>query len=172
MLFSYSVVSDSLWPQGLQHPGLPCPSLSPGIWSNSCPLSWWCHPIISHPVISFSSRLQSLPASGSFPTSQFFTSGGQSTGVSVSASVFPVNIQGWFPLGLTGLISLKSKGASRVFSRTTVQKHQFFWRSLSDKICYEGREIILSWWERGKQVSSMWRVFTCSLIAPRMPRYP
>ena len=165
-------MSDSLWPHVLQHARLPCSSLSPGICSNSCPLSWWCHPIISYSVISFSSHIQSFPASESFPASQFFISGGQSTGVSASASVLPMNIQGWFPLGLTGLISLQSKGTSRVFSRTTVQKHQFFWRSLSDKICYEGKEIILSWWERGKQISSMWRVFTCSLIAPRMLRYP
>ena len=122
----------------------------------------------------FSFCPQSFLASGYFPMTQLFIKywSGQSIGVSASASIFPVNIQGWFPLGLTCLISLKSKGASRVFFRTTVQKHQFFWRPLSDKICYEGREIILSWWERGKQVSSMWRVFTCSLIAPRMPRYP
>ena len=94
--------------------------------SNSCPLSWWCHPTILSSVIPFSSCLQSFPASGSFPMSQFFTSGGQSIGVSASASVLPMNIQDWFPLGLTGLVSLQSKGLSRVFSNTTVQKHQFF----------------------------------------------
>ena len=101
------------------------PSLSPEVCSNSCPLSWWCHPTISSSVILFSSCLQSSPASGSFPVSQFFTSGAQSIGASASASALPMNIQDWFPLGLTGLISLQSKGPSRVFS-TTVQKHQFF----------------------------------------------
>ena len=104
---------------------LPCPSPAPRIYPNSCPLSWWCHPIISPSVFSFFSCLQSLPASGSFPISCLFTSGGQSIGVSASASILPMNIQDWFPLGLTGLISLQSKGLSRVFSSTTVQKHQF-----------------------------------------------
>ena len=107
-------------------PRLPCPSLSPGVFSNSCPLSWWCHPTISSCVTRFSSCLQSFPASGSFPVSQLFASGGQSIETSASASVLPMNIQGWFPLGLTGLISLQSKGFSRVFSNTTVEKHQFF----------------------------------------------
>ena len=105
---------------------LSCPSPSPGACSKSCPLSWWCHPTISSSVIPFSSHLQSLPASGSFPTSQLFASGGQSIGASASASVLPMNIQGWFPLGVIGLISLQSKGLSRVFSNSTVQKHQFF----------------------------------------------
>ena len=105
---------------------LPCPSLSPRICSNSCPLNWWCHPTISSSVIPFSNCLQSFPASGSFPMSQFFASGGQSIGASASASALPMNIQGWFPLELTGLISLLPKGISRVFSSTTVQKHQFF----------------------------------------------
>ena len=104
--FSHSVVSDSLWPHGLQHTRPPCPSPTPGIWSNSCSLSWWCHLIISSSVIPLSSRLQSFPASGSLQMSQFFTLGGQSIGVSVSTSVLPVNMQDWFPLGLTGLISL------------------------------------------------------------------
>ena len=99
--------------------------------TNSCPLSWWCHPTISSSVVTFSSCPQSFPASGSFPMRQFFTSGGQSIGVSASASVLPMNIQGWFPLGLTGWISLQSKGLSRVFSNTTVQKHQFFGSQLS-----------------------------------------
>ena len=124
--FSHSVVSDSLQPHGLQHTRLPCPSPAPGAYSNSCPSSWWCHPIISSSVIPFSSHLQSFPASGSFPMSQFFTSGGQSIGASALTSVLPMNIQGWFPLGLTDLISLLSKGLSRVFFITTVQKHQFF----------------------------------------------
>ena len=120
-----SVVSDSWQPHGLQHARLPCPSLPPRVCSNSCPLSQWCHPAMSSSVISFSSYPQSFPASGSFSMSQLFTSGGQSIGASASASVLSVNIQGWFPLALTGLILL-SKGLLRVFSSTTVQKHQFF----------------------------------------------
>ena len=124
--FSHSVMSDSLWPHGLQHARPPCPSPTPGACSNSCPLSWWCHPTISSSVVPFSSRLQSFPASESFPVNQFFTSGGQSVGISASASILAMNIQDWFSLGLTGLISLQSKGLSRVFSNTTVQKHQFF----------------------------------------------
>ena len=127
-----SVLSDSLQPHGLQHTRLPCPSPIPGDCSNSCPLSRWCHPTVSSSVVPFSSRLQSFPASGSFPMSQFFESGGQSIGVSASASVLPMNIQDWFPfLGLTGWISLQSKGLTRVFSNTTVQKHQFFHAQLS-----------------------------------------
>ena len=122
----HSVVSDSWRPNGLQHARLPCPSLSPRACSNSCPLSWWCHKTISSSVIPFSSCLQSFPASGSFPMSQLFTSGGQSIGASASSSIFLINIQGWFPLALTGLISLLSKELSRVFSSTTIWKHQFF----------------------------------------------
>ena len=133
--FSCSVVSDSLWPHGLQHARPPCPPPTPGDYSNSYPLSQWCHPTISSSVVPFSSHLQSFLASGSFQMSQFFTSGGQSTGVSASASVSPMNIgpnvQDWFPLGLTGWISLQSKGLSRIFSNTTVQKHQFFSAQLS-----------------------------------------
>ena len=113
----------------LQHAWLPCPSLIPGAYSNSCPLSQWCHPTISTSVIHFSSCLQSFPASGSFLMSRLFVSGGQSIGA--SASVLPINIQHWFPLGLTGFISLLSKGLSRVFSSTTVQKHQFLGTQLS-----------------------------------------
>ena len=123
---SNSVVSDSLGPHGQQHAKLPCPSPTPGAYSNSCSLSRWCHPTISFSVVPFSFCLQSFPASGSFPVSQLFTSGGQSIGVSDSASVLPVNIQDWIPLRWTGFISLKSKGPSRVFSNTTVQKHQLF----------------------------------------------
>ena len=115
--FSCSVVSDSLWPHGLQHTRLPCPSPTPRACSNSCPLRQWCHPTISSSVVPFSSCLQSFPASRFFPMSQFFTSGGQSIGA--SASVLPVNIQDWLPLGLTGLISLQSKGLSRVFPQFT-----------------------------------------------------
>ena len=124
--FSHSVVSDSLRPRGLQHAKLPCPSPTPGAYSNSCPSSWWYPPLISSSVIPFSSHLQSFPASGSFPVSQFFASGDQHTGVSASASIFPMNVQDWFPSRLTGFISLQSKGLSRVFSNTMVQKHQFF----------------------------------------------
>ena len=123
--FSRSVVSDSLQPQGLQHTRLPCPSPTPRACSSSCPLSQWCHPTISSSLTCFSSCLPSFPASESFPMSQFFTSGGQSIRVSAWASVLPMNIQDWFPLGWTGLITLQSKGLSRVFSNTTVQKHQF-----------------------------------------------
>ena len=108
------------------NPWFPCPSLSPTVCSNSCPLSGWCHPTISFSVAPFSFCLQSFPESGSFPTSQLFTSGGQSTGASAPASVLPMNIQDWFPSGLTDLISVQSKGLSRVFSSTTIQKHQFF----------------------------------------------
>ena len=115
-----------LWPQGLQHSRLSCPTPTPRTHSNSCLLRWWCHPTILSSVIPISSCLQSFPASGSFPVSQFFTSGGQSIGASASASVLPMNIQDWFPLGWTSLISLQSKGLSRVFFNTTVQKHQFF----------------------------------------------
>ena len=118
--------SNSLWPHGLQHTRLPCPSPSPGVCSDSCPLSQWCHPITSSSVTPFSSCPQSFPASGPFPMSQLFTSGGHSTGVSALALVLPLNIQGWFSLGLTGLIFLLSKGLSRVFSSITVWKHKFF----------------------------------------------
>ena len=122
--FSPSVMSDSSQPHGLQHARLPWPSPSPRVHSNSCPLSQWCHPAISFPVVPFSSCLQYFPASGFFPMCHFFASGGHSIGL--TASVLPMNIQDWFPLGWTGLISLESKGLSRVFSSTTVQKHQFF----------------------------------------------
>ena len=124
--FSCSVMSDSLWHHELQHTRLPCPSPTPGVHSNSCPSSWWCHPAISSSVIPFSSCPQSLPASQSFPTSQLFTWGGQSIGVSALASVLPKKSQGWSPSECTGWISLQSKGLSRVFSNTTVQKHQIF----------------------------------------------
>ena len=125
-----SVVSNSLQPSGLQHSRLPWPSWT-GACSNWCPSSQWRYPTISSSVGPFSSRLQSFPASGSFLVSQFFTSGGQSIGASASASVLPVNIQDWSLLGLTGWISLQSKGLSRVFSNTTVHKHQFFGAQLS-----------------------------------------
>ena len=128
LLFSRSIVSDASWPRGLQHARLPCPSPSPWVCSNSYPLSQWYHPTILSSVASFSSCLQSFPAPGSFPVSQFFASGGQSIGSSASASILPMNIQGWFPSGLTGLISLQSKDCN-----TTVQKHQFFSAQLSSQ---------------------------------------
>ena len=124
--FSCSVVSNSLWPHRLQHARPSCPSPTPRVCAKSCPLSQWCHPTISSSVAPFTSSPQSCPASGSFSMSQFFASSGQSIGASSSSSVFPVNIQDWFPLRLTGWVSLQSKGLSRVFSNTTVQKHQFF----------------------------------------------
>ena len=114
-------MSDSLRSHGLQHARPPCPSSTPGVYTNSCPWSQWCHPTISSSVVPVSSCLQSFPASGSFPVNQFFTSGGQSIGVSALASLLPMNIQDWFPLGWTGWISLQSKGLSRVFFNTTVQ---------------------------------------------------
>ena len=126
LLFNCPIISDPLWLYVLSHVRVCCPSLFPGVCLNSCPLSWCCLPIISSSVVPFSSCLQSSPASGSFPVSQFFASCGQSIGASVSASVLPVNIQGWFPLGRTGFISLQSKGFSRIFSNTTIQKYQFF----------------------------------------------
>ena len=131
--FSRSVVANSLWPPWTQHAMPPCPSPIPGVYPNSCQLGWWCHPTISSSVIPFSSCPQSFPASGSFQMSQFFASGGQSIRVSASASVLPMDIQDWFPLGWTGWISLQSKGLSRVFSNTTVQKHQFFGTQLSSQ---------------------------------------
>ena len=128
---SHSVVSNTLWPHGLQHTRLPSPSPTPRACPNSCPSSQWCHPTISSSVVPFSSHLPSFPASGSFPMSQFFASRGQSIGVSASASVLPMNIQHCFPLGLTGLISLQSKELSRVLVNTTVQKHKSFSAQLS-----------------------------------------
>ena len=131
--FSCSVMSDSLLLHGLQHARPPCPWSTPGAYSNSCPLSWWCHPVMSSSVVLFSSCPQSLPASESFPMSQLFAWGGQSTGVSALASFLPKNTQGRSPLEWTGWIPLQSKGLSRVFSNTTVQKHQFFGTQLSSE---------------------------------------
>ena len=129
--FSHSVMSNSLWPHGLQHASFSLPSSNAWVCWTSCPSSQWCHSTISSSVIPLSSCPQSFPASGSFHMSQLFTLGGQSIGVSASGSVLPVNIQTWFPLGWTGWLSLQSKGLSRVFSNTTVQKHQFFSAQLS-----------------------------------------
>ena len=134
-------MSDFLQPHGLKQTRLPCPSPTPGAYSNSCPLSQWCHPTIPSSVVPFSSHLQSFPASGSFQMSQLFASGAQSTGVSASALVLPMNIQDWFPLGWTGWISLQSKGHSRVFSNTTVQKHQF----LGTQLSYSFFDFIFPW---------------------------
>ena len=129
--FSHSVVSDSLRPHKLQQTRPPCPSPTTWVYPNSCPLSRWCHPTISFFVIPYSSCPESFPALGSFPMNQLFASGDQSIGVSASTSVLPVNTQDWSPLGWTGWICLQSKGLSRVFSNTTVQKHQFFSTQLS-----------------------------------------
>ena len=131
--FSRSVVSDSLQPHESQHARPPCPSPTPRLYSNTCPSSWWFHPAISSSVILFSSCPQPLPALGSFPMSQLFAWGGQSIGVSASTSVLPMDTQDWSPLGWTGLISLQSKGLSRVFPNTVFQKHQFFSAQLSSQ---------------------------------------
>ena len=133
VLFGHSVVSNSLQPHEPQHARPPSLSPTPGVHSNPCPLSWWCHPTNSSSVVCFSSCPQSLPASGSSPMSQLFPSGGQSIGVSASASVLAMNTQDWSPLGWTGWISLQSKGLSRVLSNITVQKHQFFGAQLSSQ---------------------------------------
>ena len=148
LLFSRSVVFDSLQPHKLQHARLPCPSPSPGACSNSCPSSQWCHVTISPSVVPFSSYLQSFPASGSFPVSHLFTSGGQS--IEASASVLPMNIQDWSPLGLTGWISLKSKGLSRVFSQhhsskaSIPRRSAFFMVQLSHPYMTTGKTIALT----------------------------
>ena len=144
--FSHSVMSDSLHYHGLKHARLPCPSSTPGIYSNSCPLGWWCHPTISSSVITFSSHLQSFPASESFQMSRFFTTGSQNIGVSASTLVLPMNTQDWSPLGWTGWISLQSKGLSRVFSNTTVQKPQFFMIQLSYPYMTTGKTIAVTRW--------------------------
>ena len=150
--FSCSVMSNSLQPHGLEHARLPCPSPTPRACSNSCPSSQWCHPNISSSVIPFSSCLQSFPTSGLFLMSQFFASGGQSIEVSASGSVLQMNIQYWSPLEWTGWISLQSKGLSRVFSNTTVQKHQFFGTQFSlqsnSHIHTWPLEKQLPWWDR------------------------
>ena len=131
--YSHSVVSNSLWPHESRHARPPCPSPTTGVYSNSCPLSWWCYPAISSSVVPFCSHPQSFPTSVSFQMSQLLAWGGQSIGVSASASVLPMNTQDWSPSGWTGWISLQSKGLSRVFSNTTVQKHQFFSTQLSSQ---------------------------------------
>ena len=145
--FSYSVMSNSLQPHGLQHARPPCPSPTPRVYPNSCPLSQWCHPTISSSVVPFSSHLQSSPASGSFPMSQLFASGGKSIGVSALASVVPMNTHDWFPLGWTGWISLQSKGLSRVFSNTKasiLRRSAFFIVQLSHPYMTTGKTIALT----------------------------
>ena len=152
----FSQLCLTLQPHGLQHTRFPCPSPSPGACSNSCPSNWWCHPTISPSVIPFSFCLPCFPASGSFPRSQFFASRGQRIGT--SASVLPVNIQDWFPIGLTGLI-LQSKGLSKVFSNTTVEKHlrrsAFFMVQLSHPYLTAGKTITLTRWTFVSKVTSL-----------------
>ena len=153
-------MSNSLWPPRLQQARLPCPSPSHRTCSNSCPLSRWCHPTISSSVVPFSSCLQSCPASGSFPMSQFFTSGAQSIGASDAASVLLLNIQDWFPLGLTNMMSLQSKGLSRVFSKTSVRKQilrcsAFFTVQLSHPYMTTGKNIVLTIWTFVSKVMSL-----------------
>ena len=153
----------------------PCPSSTPGVYPNSCPLSWWYQPTISSSVVPFSSCLQSFPASGSFPMSQFFTSGGESTGVSAAASVLPMNIQDWFPLGWSGWISLQSKGLSRVFSNTTVQKHQFFGSTffmvqLSHPYMITEKTIALTRWTFVGKVMSLIFNMLSRFVIPFLPR--
>ena len=163
--FSCLVLSDSLQPHGLQHIRPPCPSPTPRIYSNSCTLSWWYHPTISSSAIPFSSSLQSSPAAGSFPMSQLFTSG-QRIGVSASASDRPMNIQDWFPLGWTGWIALQSKGLSRVFSDTTIQKHQFFSFQHSHPYMTTGKTIavLTRWTFVGKVMSLLFNMLSRLVI--------
>ena len=167
LLFSHSVVSDSLWPRGLQHTRLPCPLPSPWVCSNWCPLNWWCHPTISSSVVPFFSCLQSLPAAGSFTMSQLFTSGGQSTRALASASVFPMNIQSWFPLGLTGLSSSQFKGLSKVFCNTTIQNISSSMLSLLyahflHPYLTTGKIVALTIWTFVSKVMSLVSAFYCA----------
>ena len=168
-------MSDSLQPHEPQHARPPCPSPSPRVHSNSCPSSWWCHPAISSSVIPFSSCPQSLPASVSFPISHIFAWGGQSTGLSAVASVLPVNTQDWCPLGWTDWISLPSKGLSRVFSNTTVQKHQFFGTQPSSQSNSHihmtiGKTIALTRWTLvGKAMSLLLNILS-RLVITFLPR--
>ena len=178
--FSHSVVSDSLRPHEPQHARPPCPSPTPRVHPNSCPLSRWCHPTISSFVVPFSSWPQSFPTSGSFQMSQLFASGGQSIGVSASASVLPMNTQDWSPLGWTGWISLQSKGLSTVFSNTTVQKHQFFSAHLSSQsnshpYMTAGKSIALTR-QRTSLVAQMVKCLSTMRedlgLVPRLGRFP
>ena len=174
LLFNWQVMSDSSWLHGLQHARLPCSSLSPGVCPSSCLLREWCHPTISSSVFIFSFCLQSFPASGSFSMSWLFASDGQSTGASASASILPMNIQGWFPLRLTGLISLLSKGLSRVFSSTTVQKHSFlqcsafFMVQLSQPYVTTGKALTIRTFV-GKVMSLLFNILS-SFVTAFLPR--
>ena len=168
-------MSDSFWPHESQHTRPPCPSPTPRAYSNSCPSSQWCHPTISSPVLPFSSHLQSFPASGAFQMSQFFTSGGQSVGVSASVSVLPMNIQDWLTLEWSGWISLLSKGHSRVFSNTTVQKHQFsgaqlFIVQLSHPYMTTGRSTVLTRQTFVGKVMSLLSNMLSRLVITFLPR--
>ena len=167
-------MSDSPWPRGLQHTRPPCPSPTPRAYSNSCPSHRWFHPTISSSVVPFSSHYQSFPASGSFPMSQVFTSCGQSIGVSASASVLPMNIQGWLPLGLTGLIILLSKGLSRVFSnssKASVLWHSaFFTVQLSHPYVTTGKAIALTRWTFVGKVMSLLFNMLFRLVIAFLPR--
>ena len=168
--FSCSIVSDSLQPHGMQQARPPCPSPTPRFYSNSCPLSWWCHPTISSSAVPFSG-LQSFPASGSFQISQFFASGGQSIGV--SASVLPMNIQDWFPLGLTGWISLQSKGLFKSLLQHHSSKHQFFGTltvQLSHPFVTTGKTIALTWWTFVGKVMSLTFNMLSRLVITFLPR--
>ena len=171
--FSCSAVSDSLQPHGLQHFRPPCLPPIPGVYSNSYPLSWWCHPTILSSVVPFSSCLQSFPASG-FPVRQFFAPGGQSIGVSASISVLLMNIQDYFPLGWISWIPLQSKGLSKVFSNTTVQKHQFFGARLSSHLSHSymttGKTIALTRWNFVGKVMSLFLYMLSTLVITFLPR--
>ena len=172
---SHSVVSDSLRPHCLQHARPPCPSPTPGVYSNSCPLSRWCHPTISSSVIPFSSRRQSFPASGSFPTSQFFASGGQSIGGSASTSVLPMNIQDWFPLGWTGWMSLQSKRLSRIFSSNSskasiFRRSAFFIVQLAHPYMTTGKTIALTRQTFVGKVMSLLFYMLSRLVITFLPR--
>ena len=169
--FSCSIVSDCLRPHGSQHTRPPCPSPAPGVYLNSCPSSRWCNPAISSSVAPFCSCPQSLPASGSFPMSQHFAWGDQSTRVSASASVLPMNTQDWSPLGWTGWISLQSKALSRVFSNTTVQKHQFFFTIQPSHPCMTtGKTIALTRWTFVGKVMSLLFNMLSRLVITFLPR--
>ena len=173
--FSYSVMSNSLRPHGLQHTRSPCPSPTPGVYSNSCPSSWWCHPAISSSVILFSSCPQSFPASGSFQMSQLFASGGQSIGVSASISVFPMNTQDWSPLEWTGWISLQSKGLSSLLQHHTskasiLQCSAFFTVRLSHPYMTTGKTIALTRWTFVEKVMSLLFNMLSRLVMTFLPR--
>ena len=168
--FSRSVVSDSLWPHELQHARPPCPSPTPRVYPNSCPLNRWCHPAISSSVVPFSSCPQSLPASESFPMSQLFAWGGQSTGVSTSASLLPKNTQDWSPLEWTGWISLQSKGLSRVFCCSILQHSAFFTVQLSHQYMTTGKTIALTRWTFVGKVMSLVLNMLSRLAITFLPR--